>query len=672
MKRRLIYALSLLFLLFSVGAGLTMLYINSVTRNLQSVIDLHRVEIIRQNLVINTQTVQSNLYTTGTAFGKELDVIVDNVTALDNSIHGCRNCHHNQEMTARLNEVENIVEQYKDAISYLITTTANPERIERLKMVAVGIGDTLLSRTQEMAFIADKSLNAKTTRSLREINNSRIILIVTLVVTLVIALVIAVTLTRQITEPVYALVNATRMIASGHLGFRTSYDDRSEFGELARNFNSMSETLKDEHEHIVRYIGQLSGLYNITLSFYKIAEMEGAYRGICKNLADLLKVEQCSIMFYHAESDMFVTHPSAYGVNEEDMRLMRFSRKRAEELFRITQGLPLMSNDPLRDDRLDPSVAEALREKSLLLAWLDRKGKLLGALRVANKQGGFTDEDAKLLSILANHMAVATENAQLYKYLQDQMVELRSTQEQLIQSAKLAAIGELASNVAHEINNPLTSIIGFTEMLKEEEDIGLIKGRLEIIEKESLRARDIVRQLLQFARKRPLQAVEIDLNEVIREVIPLVEAHARANKVELSETYEALPKIVGDPNQLKQVFLNIINNALAVMPEGGKLSIRTARLGEYILADFEDSGPGIPVEIMSRIFEPFFTTKKDKGTGLGLSISYRIIQDHGGRIDVENRDGAGAKFSVRLPIKRRDGACGMTSKGPIAARSGND
>src|SRR4030066_1725041 len=138
MKTRLIYSLTLLFLFFSIGAALTVFHTYRVTNNLESVITLHRIEIIRKDLVINLQSVQGNLYTAGTVFGKELDVIVENVTALNNSIKGCIGCHHSEDMTGRLLDVDKLVEQYKDAISYLITTTANPDRVERLKIVAVG------------------------------------------------------------------------------------------------------------------------------------------------------------------------------------------------------------------------------------------------------------------------------------------------------------------------------------------------------------------------------------------------------------------------------------------------------------------------------------------------------------------------------------------------------
>jgi two-component system NtrC family sensor kinase len=248
-------------------------------------------------------------------------------------------------------------------------------------------------------------------------------------------------------------------------------------------------------------------------------------------------------------------------------------------------------------------------------------------------------------------MAVAMENAELYRNLQAKMEELRETQEQLVQSAKLAAIGELASNVAHEINNPLTSIIGFTELSKEDNDIEAVRNSLDIIERESLRARDIVKQLLGFARKKPLQLTEVKINDVFRDVVVLSSSQARMGKVKIFEEYGDLPITIGDVDQLKQVFLNIVTNAVHAMPGGGSIRIQTSVVNDYIVVRISDTGHGIPHDVRQRIFEPFFSTKKDKGTGLGLSISYRIVQDHGGRIEVESEEGKGTTFIIRLPIK---------------------
>jgi signal transduction histidine kinase/HAMP domain-containing protein len=656
MRKRLIISLSLLFLLFSVGAGLAMLYTYKITQDFDSMMTLHRIEIMRQIFVNNVQTVQSNLYATGTVFGKELDTTVENVTTMDNSIQGCQGCHHSPEMTERLKNVHGMVEQYKDAISYLVTSTANEQRIERLKMVAVGIGEALISQTQEMADIADRTLTRRTKEAVAAINTSRKVLALTLIISFPLALGIAVMLTRQITRPVHALVNASRMIAAGKLGYKTDYTDDSEFGEVASSFNAMSTALEAEREKTDHYIEQLSGLYKITLSFYDIIEMEQAFQEICLNIADILKVDQVILLLHDDAQKVFVPYASARAMPEGLPQTLRYSLKKVAELFQLSAGDPIVINEGSDFSRYEPFVPNVQSERNMMAAWLVTKEKILGTLRVSGKEGDFTDEDAKILIILTNHMAVAMENAQLYRDLQTKMEELRETQEQLVQSAKFAAIGELASNVAHEINNPLTSIIGFTELSKEEDDIEAIRKSLDIIEKESLRARDIVKQLLGFARKRPLQLTEVKINDVLREVVAFSSSQARMGRAKVTEEYGDVSVTTGDVDQLKQVFLNIITNAIHAMPDGGNISIRTSMLNEYILVSIADTGHGIPSEVRQRIFEPFFTTKKDKGTGLGLSISYRIIQDHGGRIDVESEEGKGTTFIVRLPVKVPTGA----------------
>ena len=651
MRRRLIISLSLLFLIFSVGAGVAMLYTHKITKDFDSMMTLHRIEIMRQIFVNDVQTVQSNLYATGTVFGKELDTTVENVMTMDSSIQGCQGCHHSPEMTERLKNVQGMVEQYKDALSYLVTSTANEQRIERLKMVAVGIGDALISQTREMAEIADRTLTRRTNEAVAAIKTSRKVLAITLIISFLLALGIAVMLTRQITKPVHALVNASRMIAAGKLGYKTEYTDDSEFGEVTKSFNAMSTALLAEHDKTDHYIEQLSGLYKVTLSFYDILEMEQAYQEICTDISDILKVRQTILLLLDEQQKVFMPFASE-GQMPAGLRIaLQLPLEEVVDLYQKSEGQPIIVNDTGHVELFGAFVPEEVHERNVMIAWLLTKEKILGAIRVSDKNDGFIDEDSKILIILANHMAVAMENADLYRNLQNSMAELRETQEQLIQSAKLAAIGELASNVAHEINNPLTSIIGFAELSKEDGDIESIRKSLDIIEKESLRARDIVKQLLGFARKKPLQLTEVNINAVVKEVVAFSSSQTRMGRVKVSEEYSDIPMTTGDVDQLKQVFLNIITNAIHSMPEGGDIAIRTFTRGEYILVSLSDTGHGITEDVRNRIFEPFFSTKKEKGTGLGLSISYRIIQDHGGRIDVESEPGKGSTFTVRLPQK---------------------
>ncbi|GAB4389793.1 MAG: hypothetical protein Kow0025_17400 [Thermodesulfovibrionales bacterium] len=647
MRNRIIYSLLTLFTLFFVGSGITMLSLYDTTSNLESVINLHRVEIIRQDLVINAQTVQTHLYTFGTVFGQELDVIVDNVLALDDSAHNCLSCHHTEEIEAKLEEAVDLVEQYKDALSYLITSSANPDRVERLRMVAIGIGSSLLSKTQEMAFIAGQKLNNRTVGAIREINNSRTILVVTLVLSFFIALAIAVTMTRQVTEPIDELVDATRRIKAGDLGYTTPYRGKNEFGELIESFNEMSRSLDESNRKIMRHLHNLSNLYRITLTFHAIKNRTDIYRQVAYGVAELVESEQCGLMLL--EGDEFVHASPAHGLEERDLRLLRTPAGRMREAYLAARKKSLILNGDLRPSPTAEGDMK-LGVRNLLLVWIRHKGELVGAIRVANKRSGFfVEDDARPLAILANNISVALENARLYDDLRHQMWELRETQEQLVQAAKLAAIGELASNVAHEINNPLTSVLGYSELIKEESDLDAIMKDVEVIEKEALRAREIVHQLLEFSRKRTLNMEDINLNDVLRDVVGLVSLQIKDSRITVGEDFGEIPMIKADENQLKQVFLNLINNAVFAMEGEGTLRLSTEVQGDTVRACVTDTGKGIPRDIVDRIFDPFFSTKKEKGTGLGLSISYRIIQGHGGRIEVESEEGKGSRFTVVLP-----------------------
>jgi signal transduction histidine kinase len=648
MRNRIISSLLILFTLFLAGSGITMLYLYKTTTNMQSVINLHRVEIIRQDLVIRAQTVQSHLYSFATAFGQELDVIVENVIDLDKSSRKCLQCHHNEEIREKLTGVVSLIEQYQDALSYLITTSANTKRIERLRMVAIGIGTTLLDRVQEMTLIAGQKLNDKTFRSLQEINNSKIILIITLILSFFIAIAIAVVMTRQITEPIDELVDATRRIKSGELGYTTRYKGKAEFGELIDAFNDMSLSLDQSNSKVMRHLNSLSNLYSVTLTFHSIANESEIYRELAYGVAELVDVEQCGLML--RDGDHFVHMSPAVGLDREAIGLFNVPHETFMEFYAPSNRRAMILNSDIRSSRTYEIDAK-LGVRNLMLVWIRQKGKVTGAIRVANKRSGdFTEEDARLLAILANNVTVALENARLYSDLRGQMQEIRDAQEQLVQAAKLVAIGEVASNVAHEINNPLTTVLGYAQLIREEPDIKGISRDIDVIEKETLRAREIVRQLLEFSRKRSLNIAELDVNELLGNITDLTNIHTKDGNVKIIRDFGDVPAIRGDENQLKQVFINIVNNAIYAMQNEGELTICTSSNGGNVLVKISDTGEGIPRELLARIFEPFFSTKEEKGTGIGLSVSYRVIQSHNGRIEVQSEEGKGTTFTVVLPV----------------------
>ncbi len=233
--------------------------------------------------------------------------------------------------------------------------------------------------------------------------------------------------------------------------------------------------------------------------------------------------------------------------------------------------------------------------------------------------------------------------------------EKRRLDQQLVQSGKLAAIGELAAGVAHEINNPLFAILGLTEfLLQEAEPDSRAHQRLVLIQQTGLEIKEIVRALLDFARENAEERQLVALDDVIRSTVDLIRRTNAHKAVELVDSYSDDGVLVSaSPNQLKQIFLNLIANARQAMPNGGSVNIQVHRDGEHVLAVVSDDGPGIEPTALERIFEPFFTTKRlTGGTGLGLSVSLGIAESHGGTLTAGSDYGHGASFTLRLPIAK--------------------
>jgi two-component system NtrC family sensor kinase len=233
----------------------------------------------------------------------------------------------------------------------------------------------------------------------------------------------------------------------------------------------------------------------------------------------------------------------------------------------------------------------------------------------------------------------------------------------------MAAVGELAAGVAHELNNPLAGILGYTqfdiEKLKDaelsaltEEDLKRVKSHLEFIERGAQRCTEIVESLVRFSQTSRSASTEVNVRELIEETLGFTSRELASRGIELKvDASEQDLLVMGDPGQLKQVFANIVFNARKAMPSGGRLSVSTSRVrsdgngGTAVAISFGDTGCGIPEESLGRVFEPFYTTGEvGQGSGLGLSVSYGIVRDHGGSIDVESKVGVGSTFTVLLPL----------------------
>ena len=333
-------------------------------------------------------------------------------------------------------------------------------------------------------------------------------------------------------------------------------------------------------------------------------------------------------------------------------------------------GESMVVNDVLQEKRYR-SIKGWQAGSEMCVAIREGDG-IIGIIDVeSSSRNAFTHNDFIALESLAGILASVITSADQYQRLQLTINQLRSTQvelrarmeaqrsaeNRLIQAAKLAAVGEMAAGIAHELNNPLTSVTGFAELVLEDMPEGSESRKdLETVMREALRARDVVRRLLDFARQSESTRARASLNEVIEDVVALSKHLIHTSGIELKLALEEkLPWALMDANQMKQVLLNLVHNALQAMPDGGEMEISTSnatRLNrDWVIVSVQDTGVGISQLEQARIFEPFYTTKGNQGgTGLGLSVTYGIITDHGGQIEVISQPGAGSKFTVWLPL----------------------
>lgn len=236
--------------------------------------------------------------------------------------------------------------------------------------------------------------------------------------------------------------------------------------------------------------------------------------------------------------------------------------------------------------------------------------------------------------------------------------EITNMQSQLLRSAKLASMGEIVAGVAHEINNPLTGILMFASLSSKSPDLPpQVKDNLDLIVSETGRCAKIVRGLLEFARESFPEKKPDSVNRIIQHTLTLVSQQIIFQDVDIQcHCGEGLPELEVDADQLQQVFFNMFINAGQAMPNGGSLTITTTLIekDKVIQIVVEDTGTGISQENLDKVFDPFFSTKSQQGFGLGLSVSYGIIQNHGGRVDVQSREEKGTRFSIFLPIEGKD------------------
>jgi GAF domain-containing protein/ActR/RegA family two-component response regulator len=409
-----------------------------------------------------------------------------------------------------------------------------------------------------------------------------------------------------------------------------------------------------------RRVEELSVLHELSRAVTGQLDRAQLLDTVQQHVARVLDVRHMLTLLHDEASDELDVVMRVVNGQRQDGEPRRFPRSAA--------GLSGIVLDTGRPIRTSDYLAECTRRSVLPVAeskglphWLGvpmiAGDRPLGVLVLRSTDRAFTDSDQRLLANIADLTALALRSARLYEERARAHAELAATQDQLVRTETLRAMGEMASGVAHDFNNVLASVLGRAQLLLRRLEDPKLRRWVEVIERSALDGARTVRRLQDFTRiRRDHPAVPADLNEVVRQTLEATESawrqESESRGIHLEVTTRlapALPQVSGDPAELREALTNVILNALDAMPGGGRLVLATSARDAHVEIAVTDTGVGIPPEIRDRIFDPFFTTKGPKGTGLGLSMTYGILQRHGGRITVESEAGRGTTFRLIFP-----------------------
>ncbi len=421
-------------------------------------------------------------------------------------------------------------------------------------------------------------------------------------------------------------------------------------------------------------------LSEISSAMTSLLNLDEIASKIISTVTDTMQIASASLLLIDQSSGDY----RIYMTTLDELRDREFCIKSDDKLVSsfYSYKQEIFKEDLVSDNRYMKSRIELTRVfnnlKASLMIPLFFRSQLVGILVLGEKKSGlmYSSRDIKLLRTLANQSAIAIENAFAFKLVEDYAKRLEETnrklqemQTQLIQAEKMSAIGQLAAGIAHEIRNPLNIIEGaryYLYQMVEGQKASIMKEYLEYIKHEIDRTNRLIDSLLKFSKMEPPHFEPVNINSILENALVLLRKQLQDNRIVLKTDFDPnIPQIMGDPNQLWQVFINILLNAIQAMPSGGELKVVTGICNgdqNRVFASFTDSGIGIDEEDMPRIFDPFFT-KKDKGTGLGLSVSYKIVEGHKGKIVVSSEKGKSTTFVVELPVNQQDNARGVKGYG---------
>lgn len=520
---------------------------------------------------------------------------------------------------------------------------------------------------------------------------------------------------RSVTKPLEKLRQGTAIVGGGDLEFSLNIQTQDEIGDLARAFDGMTEKLKlttvsrdkladinnslqteiIERQQVEKkaqaQLSRLNLLHQITRSIGERQDLRSIFQVVIRSLEEHLPVDFSCICLYDQQKNILLV--ASIGLHSE-MLAQELAMTVNSEIAIDENGLSRCVRGHLVYEADISNVAFSFPQRllkgglnALVMAPLRAESVVFGVLVVAKNQAfSFNSGECEFLQQLSEHVALAANQAQLYGSLQQAYDDLRQTQQSVMQQERLRALGQMASGIAHDINNAISPVTLYTESLLETEKNLSEKGRgyLEIISRAIDDVAATVARMREFYRQRPpqLNLMPVEVNKLVQQVIDLTRARwsdmpqQRGIVIELrTELANDLPDIMGVNGEIREALTNIIFNAVDAMPNGGTLTLRT-RLVEHshlstddmkvmrVLIEVSDSGVGMGEDTRRRCLEPFFTTKGERGTGLGLAMVYGMIERHSAdiEIDTELNKGTTMRLSFLVPTAIKEVSQAVTSR----------
>ena len=456
---------------------------------------------------------------------------------------------------------------------------------------------------------------------------------------------------------------ATRTPVSDHDATAGSYVTLSPEQETAARESSLAEMLEREKHQKEKFAALLTVSHAVVNSL----DLNTILSTIAKQVRQVIQTDECTVFLFDEKEQVLYPVVCDAAAYVEELMAVRLKLGQGITGTVALSGRGEIVYDSENDPRAMRVPGTPTELASLLCVPMHARDQLMGVVTLTRMgDRGFQQEDLDLATLFAGQCSAALANARMYADMKRAFEELREAQAQLVQSAKLNALGEMAGGVAHDFNNILAAILGRTQLLLQTVPDAELRRQLGVVEQAALDGAQTVRRVQEFTRVRQDERFEpLDVNQVLLDVLELTrpawEAGAKRRGVPVDVHLEltASQPASGNASELREVFTNLVLNAVDALPNGGELWITTENGPDVVRVQVRDNGVGMDADTRAKIFDPFFTTKELKGTGLGLSVAYGIVSRHRGTIQVDSEPGFGTVFTLEFPA-------GLAESGPPA------